>query len=337
MTGGEEQSGSEVTELSSAPHQAKLSGELQQIMQEQRASSEVHTDQRLELFQGVTPVEAGTVGVDKPFRYLITAAVQSSPKALAEFLAGGEDASGFHVTERPVNASLIDQEHTATFEGLNGYILEPPTDGDDVVAARPYDFASNDLEPQPIEFDADSLLTQTSPDGYNHINIKQGKLAGIFIRKTRDGQELGDAIKNAELRQVAQEKNLQIVEIEVEPKELKFGEAKIEQLPANEGNRLWKVQLPEDGSLREVDIIQFNPAEHPKGFTLDEAGFDLRVQDIDGYGQSTYVMADVPVLIRVLERVTDLQQNADPANRPALEFASRRIKQAIDVAQQAQS
>jgi hypothetical protein len=300
--------------------------ELHDMAKQESTENERHN--RLAVVQGLTEPVDGRLPADSRYRFLITAAVQSDPVELGRWLLGS--GSEFTVNERPVNTSLIDQEHNWTFEGLNGFILGPPERGEDVIAAQPHDMASNDLEPQPITADAEQLLAATSRQGYNHVNVTAGKLKGVFIRCTEEGAELGSPEANAKLRSFADQHGLPKVELAVKPQRLEAGEISIEHLTAKAGNKLWKVRLPENGALREVDIIQFQPTERPKGFTADASGFDLRVQDIDPYGQSRYVIEDKLVLTRVLERLKLLMPVTEGVDAEAVEFAIRRIEAQIE-------
>jgi hypothetical protein len=300
--------------------------ELQDMAEQESTENERHN--RLAVVQGLTEPVDGRLPADSRYRFLITAAVQSDPVELGRWLLGS--GSEFTVNERPVNTSLIDQEHNWTFEGLNGFILAPPEREEDIIAAQPHDMASNDLESQPITTNAERLLDATSRQGYNHINVTAGKLNGVFIRCTEEGAELGSHEANTKLRCFAHQHGLPVVELAVKPQDLKEGEISIEQLPAKAGNKLWKVRLPENGALREVDIIQFQPTERPKGFTTDASGFDLRVQDIDPYGQSRYVIEDKLVLTRVLERLKLLMPVTEGDDAEAVEFAISRIEAQVD-------
>lgn len=297
--------------------------DLEHSLQEIRRDSE----QRLGVVDNLSEVRAGRIRAGESFRFLVTAAVQAHPRELGTWLDGA--GAGFQATNRPVNTSLIDQDHPWTFEGHNGFIIKPPLDPDDVIAARPHDFASNDLHAQPIEQNADELLAATSPKGYNQITIRSGKLAGVFIKLASDGTELGDPVKNQQLREFAQEHDAPVVEIEVEPQELHAGPVSMDRLPANSGNQLWKISIPEEGSLREIDIIKFQPGETPPGFTVDEAGFDMRLQEIDGYGQTHYVLEDRDSVQKVLASIDELSDIANDADRAALRFARQRLERAL--------
>ncbi len=320
MSGGEQ-----ADQKPEAQHTAPSSKaeELRSALQEIKHES---TD-RLGAFEGLSEVRAGRVGAGEKFRFLVTAAVQRHPQEIGAWLDG--DGAGFRAADRPVNTSLIDQDHNWTFEGNNGFILEPPADPDDIIAARPHDFASNDMSVQPIDHNAQELLEATSLQGYNQINIRSGKLAGVFIKLTPEGAGLGDPVKNQQLRVFAEERGLPVVELGVKPQELHAGEPTLERLPANAGNELWKIKIPGEGKLQELDIIQFQSGERPEGFRVDEAGFDMRLRDIDGYGQAEDALASSESVRLVLEKLDQLASSVDAADQPALEFARRRLQQAM--------
>ena len=104
-------------------HAQHLSEELKSIRDEQLSETQEteRAGDRLRVVEGTTQPVAGTLQPGEPFRFLITAAVQANPTDLGTFLYG--DGTGFSGSDRPVNTSLIDQDHTATFEGHNGFIL----------------------------------------------------------------------------------------------------------------------------------------------------------------------------------------------------------------------
>lgn len=305
-------------------HSHKLSEELIAIRDAQQRGE--FSEDRLRVIEGVTKPEAGVLEPGEAFRFLITAAVQANPTELGDFLYG--EGKGFRGGDRPVNTSLIDQDHTTTFEGHNGFILEPPDDPHDVVAAQPHDFGSSDLARQPIEYTSDELLAATDPLAYNHINVARGKLQGVFIRQRETGEDLGPAGANEELRAFAEQHGLPVVEIRTRPHELHVGPVTVEQLPANDGNRLWKIKLPDEGVQRDIDVIQLKPGERPRGFDPNPEGFDLRVQEIDGYGESRFVMEDIPSLQAVLSRLDGLTEVSDDL-LPAVNFARQRLTQQI--------
>ncbi|MCC7543516.1 hypothetical protein IT415_02300 [bacterium] len=310
-------------------HAQQLREELRAIRDAQQQGEVTESEQagdRLRVVEGTTKPEAGVLKPGEKFRFLITAAVQANPTELGTFLYNG--GTEFRGSDRPVNTSLIDQDHTVTFEGRNGFILEPPEDPHDVVAAQPHDFGSNDLTRQSIEYTGDELLVATDPLAYNHINVASGKLLGVFIRQRETGEDLGRAEANSELRAFAQQYGLPVVEIRTRPEELHAGPPTVEQLPANDGNRLWKIRLPEEGVQRDIDVIQLKAGERPRGFDPNSEGFDLRVQEIDGYGESRFVMEDIPVLRAVLSQLEALSEVAADQT-PAVNFARQRLAQQI--------
>ena len=278
---------------------------------------------RLQVVSGLTEAKPGQIEPGEDYRFLITAAVQSSPSELGTWLSG--DGQGFRGSDRPVNTSLIDREHNWTFAGENGFILTPPEDGADVIAAKPLDIGSNDLDTQPIQFNADELLGATAKNGYNQVNIASGRLEGVYIRQDEQGQDLGNPRINEQLRASAEHHGLPVVEIPVEPILLEAGATQIHELEAKEGSRLWKISLPSDGVLHEIDVIRVKPGETPKGMQLDKRGFDLRIQQLDGYGSSTFINADSEALGQLRSKVEALLLDVAENDREALEFTLRRI------------
>lgn len=309
--------------------QSNLSQELQAMADDSNQKKIESNDSkyRLEVVEGLTPPKSERLAPGEPYRFLVTAALQGSATETGDWLRG--DGDGFRATDRPVNASLIDQDHNWTFAGENGFILEPPTDGNDIIAAQAYDIGSSDLEPQAVEPDAAGLLSATDPRGYNQINIAAGNVAGVYIRYGEDGSELGRPGQAAELRAFADEHHLPVVEIPVKPQELRAGEASVQELSAKNGNSLWKVRLPEDGSVHEVDIIQLRDGETALGINPNELGFDMRVLATDPYGQSEWIENKADALASVLPRMEQLLASGatQESTRPAIEFAVHRMKE----------
>ena len=332
-------------ELSEATHDTGSDNFLHDSLVEmawQTNQAEQAETKRLEVFQGLTDPTEGTYEPGQEFRFLVTATVQESPLAVGKGLH--QDGQGFRVISelddsslndqepkpRPVNTSLIDQDHTSTFAGQNGLILRPPEDGTDVIAAQPHDIGSNDLARQSIQYNADALLASTDPDEYNHINIAAGGVQGIFIRQKETGEDLGDAAKNDELREFAKLYGLPEVKIMLKPHEMPAGPPTIEAREANEGNKLWQIRSPDNGVLRVIDIIQFKPGETPLNFTsIDEQGFDLRMQEIDGYGESRPVMDNLDSLLALQSSLAELSVGQSEDMLPAIECTLRRIEQTI--------
>ena len=249
--------------------------------------------------------------------------MQAQPDRLGDWLKG--DGQGFRSSERPVNTSLIDQDHTTTFNGDNGFILSPPEDGSDIIAANSYDVGSNNMEQQTITSNADTLLADTDPASYNHINIAAGNLLGVYIRLDDQGRELGNPEANAALRNYAEKNNLPIVEIPVEPLELRAGEASMQEVPANHGNRLWQVKVPGEGKLHEVNILKLQPGEVPLGMNPDADGYDYRILEIDGYGRQIQIVDSGSVPGEVERALENLNKTDDPDAQQALRSVLRRL------------
>jgi len=303
---------------------ATRDGATSEMTAQQKSEQDSAQDhERLRVVEGMSDVKTGKVELGQDYRFLITAAVQSSPSELGTWLSG--DGNGFRAIERPVNTSVIDQEHNWTFAGENGFILAPPEDGADVVAAKPTDIGSNDLDKQPIDLDAEELLKQTRETGYNQINIASGRLQGVYIRQDEQGQDLGNPRTNEQLRAFAEQHSLPVVEIPVEAKALEPGPAEVQELGTKEGNRLWKVVLPGEGVRREIDIVRFKPGETARGMQIDEQGFDMRIQELDPHGKSTYINDNPDALSDARSEVEQLIASATDADREALEFVLRRI------------
>ena len=279
--------------------------------------------ERLRVVDGLTEVKAGRLEPDEPYRFLITAAVQADPAQLGEWLDG--DGKGFQATDRPVNTSLIDQDHDWTFGGDNGFILSPPESGSDVIAAAPVDIGSSDMERTALPYQsADELLAATAETTYNQINIASGKLAGVFIRVDEAGQELGRPHVNDRLRSFAGEHDLPIVEIPVPAKELHERPTQMQELAAKPGNKLWKISVTGEGVLHEIDVIKLSPEDQTRGMQPDANGFDLRIQEIDPHGTSEFINDRSENLAGLRARLEELVPSS-PDDAQAIQFTLNKL------------
>jgi hypothetical protein len=285
-------------------------------------------EERFKVIEGLSDVHAGSIEPGQDFRFLITAVVQASPQEAGSWLYG--EGNGFRATDRPVNTSLIDRDHNWTFGGENGFILTPPIRGSDIIAAKSTDFGSNDMDPQPIEHTSTQLLDQTVPTSYNQINITSGCLKGVYIRQDELGNDLGNTRTNDGLRHFANEHGLPVIEMPVVPQLLEAGPASMQELDAKAGNRLWKVDLPADGVRREIDIIKFATGETAHGMWLDENGYDLRIQELDPYGQSTNIVEQADKMADIRSQVEVLMANTGPDDHKALKFVLKRLDAVYD-------
>lgn len=321
---------------SNGEHTSKLTEELQEMANKTNGKdateSTSNQTERLHVFDGVTKPESRRYVPDERYRFLIHGVIESSTARSEEL--GVDQMTDFDRSDsRPLNCSLIDSSHTTTFEGKNGFIIQPPTDGEAVVAAYGSDAGVNDATAESQIPTADELLASTSAENYNQVNVTRGKIEGVFIRVRPDGSELGNPGQNAELRQLAETHGWPVAEIVASPLDLKAGEAHLATETIGDGLTKWSIDLPEDGSILKFDIVKYDDLQRAREanekahFTFDEHGIDIRLRQIDSYGQTGHGdIDDKEILTRVADRVRqEIIPQADEQTRQTLELGLDRL------------
>ena len=257
---------------------------------------------------------------DEEFRFLVHAPLDIHARTEA---LGLEE---FSLTERPLNTTLIDQDHTWTFEGMSGLIIEPPESDEEVLGAWSYDSGLNDMVREENQPDALRVLEETRPDNYNQVNIRTGRVTGVYIRVREDGSEIGDAQRSKQLREFAAIHNLPVAEIVVKPQI--FAETAAEVHKPTED--LTSVEFSIGGKKYRVDALVADPDRPLAGDTAFE-GHYIRARSIDQYGEASGDVVDSESLQSVVDGLkplleTDLDQNT----RTTVEVMIKRYQQQLD-------
>lgn len=328
---------SESQRSSYGEHISKLTMELQEMADQTNAknNSEIaptDTD-RLQVFDSVTKAESRRYEPGEQYRFLIHGVLDDTEARAGELGASGTN--GFDRTshDRPLNCSLIDSAHTTTFEGKNGFIIKPPTDGESVVAAYNSDAGVNDTSIEGNVPTAEQLLDSTSPADYNQVNITRGQIEGVYIRVRPDGSELGSPGQNAQLRQLAETHGWPVAEIVAKPLELKAGEPSMSTEVMGDDLTKISIDLPENGSILKFAIVKYDDLDRARQanekahFTFDEHGIDIRLRQIDEYGQSGFGnITDSAILARVADRIArEVMPGVDEQTRQTLELGLQRL------------
>jgi SAM-dependent methyltransferase len=255
-----------------------------------------HTERTNQVNFELTPPESRTYNSDEPYRFLVHVPLGNIEGRMSEI---GTD-RGNDV----LMASLVTTNHQGTFKGRGGIIVDQPkfesvigTDAEDVGSKIPAGrFA-----------DIDSLVAPAAPFTYNQIdmNFNGTTPIGVLIKQTADGRELGDKNSNQALRQYAEQHNLPIVTVDVNPSTMPTEIAiKHTDFPNNTGS-LDTITLPysEDKHLR-VDIRRIGndaPAYHT------DADRFARVQPINSYGEAGEAIteAQATATIKELTKLVD--------------------------------
>jgi hypothetical protein len=270
----------------------------------------------------LTPPETRTFELGEPFRFLVHAVVHGSP---ADKFAQMEQAAKTRTTEgeKAAGYSLIDQEHTTTFEGYSGFIVEAPRD-DEIYGTHATDVAVDIAHRGAQLVDGNTLLENTSPLGYNHITMQPKQPIGVLIRyRAEDQTELGNASLNDQLRQVAEERNLPVVRIPVERHPISAGTTSVEvAVGHDELSRNHFVRIPREGLLYEVQVIE---SAYTDAISFLEDGFAARWRRIDEYGMAE-TPQDPAELAEIEAELTKLIENGNDS--PVLQYAQRKLSEA---------
>lgn len=220
----------------------------------------------------------------------------------------------FTLTDRPLNTSLIDQGHTWTFEGMSGLIIQPPSSQADVLGAWSYDSGLNDMEREEDQPSPRVLLSETSKDNYNQVNILSGRIEGVYIRVAEDGSELGDQQRNAQLREFARQRGLPVAEIVVTPQIFEDSVPEIHK-PTED---LTTIEFSINGNKFRIDALDADPSRPLPGDSPVD-GYYFRAREIDAYGQAGGDVVDPSSLSLIVDQLRGLlNQELDEFTKDAI-------------------
>ncbi len=282
--------------------------------QELSTNPEEENMSNVELSEVVTQPESRRYKPGDKFTFLVHAPLDI--RARTEALGLEE----FNLTERPLNTTLIDQEHSWTFEGMSGLIIEPPSSQEKVLGAWSYDSGLNDMVREEAQPDPSTLLEETQPDNYNQVNITSGRVIGVYIRIREDGSDIGDPARSAQLREFAQQNDLPIAEIVVQPQE--FTDKPPEIVKPNKD--LTTIEFTANGKKFRVDALVANPARPLPGDEPYE-GYFLRARSINQYGEAGGDVSDPESFQIIIDQLQPLlETDLEPSTRIAVEKMLRR-------------
>lgn len=246
------------------------------------------------LSEVVTRPESKKYMPEDEFTFLIHVPLQGVAERAGQL--GTDD---FSLTERPLNTSLIDQDHTWTFEGKSGFIIEPSTDTEAVLGAWSFDSGYNDMHRDANANIAAGVLKETKTDDYNQVNISKGRISGVYIRLKEDGAELGEPVFNNQLREFARQNGLPVSEIVVKPLEFDSEPTKVHEFSADR----FSVAINKDGKSIKLDILHSPERSLPGEEKSSE--YYSRVRLLDAYGMTG---GDVSDPAELADLVIELQK-----------------------------
>ncbi len=228
----------------------------------------------------LSKLESRRYSSNEQYRFLVHT-VLDDPEGAFNYLSGSQP-SGFRLESgKPLNCSLIDQVHTATFEGAAGFIIQPTEKIADIIGVWSSDVAIDMQTKNRVTMTGDALLSATNQGEYNQIHLKAGKIVGIFIRVIADtGEELGFPNTNKSLRKLAAQQDLPVVEIAVSPRRIIEAEPFIQSLDSG-NSRLYQIILPHNGYEYKIDVVKKFKGQDIS--FVDAKGFAMRVAKIDCY------------------------------------------------------
>lgn len=218
---------------------------------------------------------------NEQYRFLVHT-VLDDPEGAFGYLSDGQP-SGFRLESgKPLNCSLIDQSHTATFEGAAGYIIKPTKEDADILGVWTGDVAIDMQTKNRTTMTGDALLAATNQGEYNQVHLKAGKIEAVFVRvATGTGEELGFSNTNKTLRKLAAQQGLPVVEILVSSRRIVEATPLIKE-PLNTGSSmLYQIVLPRNGYEYKIDVVKQLRGQDIS--FVDAKGFAMRLAKIDCY------------------------------------------------------
>jgi|GEM_PF-1523388 len=286
-------SSSEYTDLGRGIESALRSQEAKRFIQERpelQTELRNRSQQMLEMYSNnmestallgeVSKPETRRYTSDEKYRFLVHT-VLDDPRGTYGYLSGSQP-NGFRIeADKPLNASLIDQRHTATFEGVSGLIIKPPEMAADVTGIWSGDVAVDMQTKGKPTMTGIEALAATNKGEYNQVHLKAGKVEGVFIRIAADsGQELGYPQTNQALRELAAEQGLPVAEIMVDPRDIREANPVMkEPIPTGNGE-LYQIVVPHNGYEYKIDVVK----QDGSGVSFaDSEGFAMRMAKVDNY------------------------------------------------------
>ena len=218
---------------------------------------------------------------NEQYRFLVHT-VLDDPEGAFGYLSGRQP-SGFRLESgKPLNCSLIDQAHTATFEGAAGFIIQPTKEVADILGVWSGDVAIDMQTKNGTTMTGDALLAATNQGEYNQVHLKVGKIEAVFVRVAADtGEELGFPNTNKILRKLAVQQGLPVVEIAVSSRPIVEATPLIKE-PLNTGRgMLYQIVLPCNGYEYKIDVVKQLRGQDIS--FVDAKGFAMRMAKIDVY------------------------------------------------------
>jgi len=257
------------------------------------------------------------------YRFLVHT-VLDDPEGTFSYLSGNQSTSFRLKSGKPLNCSLIDQDHTATFEGAAGFIIKPTKDATDILGVWPSDVAIDMQTENKANMTGTEVLAATGQGEYNQIHLNAGQIEGVFIRVAADtGEELGFPNTNKTLRKLAAQESLPIVEIAVNPRPIIEAEPVLKEPLGTGDSKLYQIVLHCNGFEYKIDVVK-----QLKGQSIsfvDAKGFAVRVAKVNGFDvwDRDLTTSDLTFIIKNLAVMR-------PSNPEIVQYVERQITKMLD-------
>lgn len=245
------------------------------------------------LFELTTP-EDRIYKIGERYSFLVHVPLGDIEQRISEI---GSDQGGVLMT------SLITEQRQGTFCGEAGLLVQAP-DENAITGISRVDCGGEIADGRRDSIE--ELLEPADNTEYNQIDMKfnGATVAGVLLKVTPEGQELGNPQRNAQLREAARNHNLPVATIEVSPSEIPT-ELSIAKRDFSDGNTLATYNLPDgDDHFLRVDIAHSNFYHSPGINTIS------RSMIIDRYGQVSQQLS-AEQKAKIQQELTLLQQQGN--------------------------
>ncbi len=181
--------------------------------------------------------------------------------------------------------SLISNEHQGTFLGEGGILVAEPSE--DSVSGVAYMDVGGEIQGDRRD-NTESIIEPAAPSEYNQIDMAFDGTTpiGVLIKQSPDGGQLGSPERNEDLIAYAEQNNLPVVIIEVQP-EISTTETSVitTELPDGKGEMV-TVDVPySDTEFFRTQVLRIG--EVNKVYHADGESSIARTMKVNQYGEAT--------------------------------------------------
>ncbi|MBP9738060.1 hypothetical protein KBD20_00055 [Candidatus Saccharibacteria bacterium] len=206
--------------------------------------------------------------------------------------------------------SLISNKHQGTFSGEGGILVAQPSE--DSVSGVAYMDVGGEIQGDRRD-KTESIIEPAAPSEYNQIDMAFDGTTpiGVLIKQSPDGRRLGSPERNEDLIAYAEQNNLPVVIIEVQP-EISATETSVitTELPDSKGEMV-TVDVPYSSTeFFRTQVLRIG--ESNKVYHADGENSVARTMKVNQYGEATQELS-VEDEQFIIDRLTEL--SADGTGR----------------------